>query len=390
MRKAMALAVLVLIMPLLAGCWDRHEINELGYVTALGIDQTGEKVSLTAQVLKPTAARAGVIGEGGGRERTFWLVTAAGNTMEEAFRDLSKKSPRRLFLGHTRAVIFGRQAAEQGVSKALDFLTRNREMRHLVWLLVTSREAKDILAVQPELERVPARGAMGSNTIVQHFTSTIPAVRLNEFLRTAEGEGIEAILPRIEMEPPAGPKGVAPEDLNIRGSAVFRRDRLVGWLNDSETRGVLWVRGMVRHGVLPVLCPGHSGRWLALDLIRSKKSIKTRVEGDRVRFEVVITAESNLSESQCPEDIFTPEGLKELDRANAAAIEAEIASARKKAQEELQSDVFGLGQELFRQMPREWERLGPRWAEIFPTVAVDVKVKVKVRRTGYTNKPLKF
>ncbi|WP_412759097.1 Ger(x)C family spore germination C-terminal domain-containing protein [Neobacillus cucumis] len=35
------------------------------------------------------------------------------------------------------------------------------------------------------------------------------------------------------------------------GSAVFYKDKLVGWINDKDTRGVLWIRNKMVKGNLP-------------------------------------------------------------------------------------------------------------------------------------------
>ncbi|GAA3334279.1 hypothetical protein GCM10020331_101620 [Ectobacillus funiculus] len=46
---------------------------------------------------------------------------------------------------------------------------------------------------------------------------------------------------------------------SIYGAAIFQGDRLVGWLNDKETRGVLWIRNELKSGVLAVPVPKEEG-----------------------------------------------------------------------------------------------------------------------------------
>lgn len=42
-----------LLLPLLTGCWDRQELNELGIMLGLGVDKDGDMIKVSAQVVVP-------------------------------------------------------------------------------------------------------------------------------------------------------------------------------------------------------------------------------------------------------------------------------------------------------------------------------------------------
>ncbi|UUZ86249.1 hypothetical protein LJK88_24275 [Paenibacillus sp. P26] len=71
-RRAM-LVMTVLSCLILPGCWDRRELNEIGLVTALGIDKAGDQYELTAQFVNPgeIASKEGGGGEADGHRQPF-------------------------------------------------------------------------------------------------------------------------------------------------------------------------------------------------------------------------------------------------------------------------------------------------------------------------------
>lgn len=54
MNKCFRLIVcIVFLLPLLTGCWDRQELNELGIMLGLGVDKDGDLIKVSAQVVVP-------------------------------------------------------------------------------------------------------------------------------------------------------------------------------------------------------------------------------------------------------------------------------------------------------------------------------------------------
>ena len=90
-----SLLALVLV-PLCSGCWSRREIQDLAFVTALGVDKGPEDgtLKLTVHIAKPFAVAGG---EGKKEpEKPFLVATSIGSTSIEATRNFVKKTPGRL------------------------------------------------------------------------------------------------------------------------------------------------------------------------------------------------------------------------------------------------------------------------------------------------------
>ncbi|NPV54333.1 MAG: Ger(x)C family spore germination protein [Firmicutes bacterium] len=391
-----AIILLIVIMTTMTGCWNRREIETLGFVLAVGIDQAREegKVQLTVQVAKPFAIGVGGQAGGGGgamQEKPFWVVSSTGYTVFEAVRNFLSQSPRRLCWGHNRFILIGEELARKGVQDVLDVFVRDGEPRWRAWIVVAKgARASDLLETEFELERMPAEAAMGIIQGSRMGLSTIGESMLIDFLQKLEEEGIDPIATRAEIVPRPQKFDIRGElkrekigaSARITGAAVFKDDKLVGWLNKPETRGFNWVMGKVRSGIIVIKKPGEEDRFIGLEILRAKGGFKPEIKDGRVSVTVRVEAEANVGDIQGFLDpLESPEVWASMERRMAAVIKNEIMAAVAKAQE-LNSDIFGFGAELNRRNPEKWAELKDRWDEEFPRVDVQVEVKAKLRRSG--------
>ncbi|OBZ17671.1 Ger(x)C family spore germination C-terminal domain-containing protein [Bacillus sp. FJAT-26390] len=57
-----------------------------------------------------------------------------------------------------------------------------------------------------------------------------------------------------------------------KGAAIFQEDRLIGWLNETETMTLLWIRNEMKEGVVAVNVPEELGGGHVIGEISSVKS----------------------------------------------------------------------------------------------------------------------
>ena len=274
-RPVLALLLLIMILPALAGCWSRHEIEDLAVVGAAALDAApGAQVRLSVFITYPRAIAGGpsMGGGGGGGEpqRVGEVVSATGADFAEAARRLEEMVPRRLFWAQNHVLIIGEELARRGLHY-LDFFSRERQMRLTMLVLITSGEARQVVGLSPGVELVPGTILTG---IVRNKTTF--KVKLKDLLAMWEAPGDNAVIPRVVMTPAAGresrqpggggggasqgggqegEKKQPPEAVAIKGAGAFRDDRLAGWLDEEETDGLMWVRGEVQERVVTVSLP---------------------------------------------------------------------------------------------------------------------------------------
>lgn len=98
--KSSGLCLLIFIIMLLSGCWDRQELNDLALIMAAGFDiKSDHKIELSVLVFIPKGGGSqqgmDVSGEIGGGEQTL-VRSAEGVTIADAMSKLQEILPRKI------------------------------------------------------------------------------------------------------------------------------------------------------------------------------------------------------------------------------------------------------------------------------------------------------
>jgi spore germination protein KC len=378
--KVLKIATLIVLsLLLLSGCWNRTEINDIAIVTAVGLDLLeDDKMRLSLQVAVPSQLGQATGPTQGGKS-TF-IVSELGGTTSEAFRHLQEKLPRRIFFSHSRVLIIGEDLARNGVTHILDFYARYQEPRMHSSIIVTKGKAVDILKQEPTLENVSAEEA---NELIKRKVGLMISIR--DFLDMLLTEGVEPVAPQFILEPlEVKSDSQTKEKQSINGAAVFKGDKLIGWMDDVETRGILWLRNEMKEGVITVnIGEERGGGKISTNIIRTESDIVPELKDGKIIIRINTRAELNVLENASEVNLGDPENIDKLEKEIEKEIKDRIRMTLDKAQGELGSDIFGFGEELYKKYPKEWNNTyKEKWDDEFSELEVIVKPKVFVRRVG--------
>ncbi|WP_025844486.1 Ger(x)C family spore germination protein [Paenibacillus ehimensis] len=385
-RIALSILCCLIMGAMLTGCWSRRELNDISIVVGISIDKQDGEYLLSAQVVIPEAV-ASKQGTGGGVSTSILQSTAP--TMVEAIRKMVKTSPRYFYLSHLRVLVISEQVAREGVQDILDFFSRDSELRADFYILLAKgQRAEDILSVVTRLEKAQATKLFKSLEWNRRLTGETANVFLDELLADLTSAGKMAVLSGVEI---LGDKGQAEEIKNVQKSAdyahfkmtsigVFKDDKLIGWLNESESRSYNYITGKIRGAVERVACPKKDTLDLRVNRIHSK--LKANVVKGKPQGRVDLFIEADVSEVNCAINLDKPESLQALEKKLAEKLQASLKQVVRKAQKTYGSDIFGFGNAIHRANPKAWKKLSKHWKKEFVTMPVAISVQVKVRRTG--------
>ncbi|QIA26144.1 Ger(x)C family spore germination protein [Thermaerobacter sp. PB12/4term] len=371
-------ALLVLAALVLTGCWDRVEINDRAIVLGMAVDRDeGGRFRVTLSVADPARfPRPGQQGSSQVGQKPVIYIQGSGRTLADALSLIQEVEPRRLYYSHLKALLIGEEAASRGIGPVLDFLMRDAQPRLELMVAVTPGEAgPKFLQATPPLESLPADALR--ELIRLRLGIMVPLHRL---VRALYEPGQEPVLPRVELAP-ATNDGMPVKGWLIDGVGVFKGDRLVGWLDNATTRGLMWLRGEIQRGTITVSLPGGS---VSLRLLHARTQLQPVVDGDRVVMLVQVATEDDLVDNPAGLEVSSPAAIRRIEELAAREIVRRAEEARIALQDRLRTDAAGFGAILRRRNPAAWARLGPRWEEVFPRVEVRYRVQVNVRRPGLT------
>ncbi|MGO4887986.1 Ger(x)C family spore germination protein [Anaerobacillus sp. MEB173] len=385
------LQVLLCILFILSGCVGSEEVNELALVMAVGIDfdKENELVEVTAQIVRPGSAREQT---GASTGEPIYTATAEGETIFEAIRNLGRYSSRRVFWAHTVVVVLNEESARKGVNDVIDFFSRNNELRMNTWVVVTSEKASNLVATNTGLEIIPAESL---EKLFRYSTRIAEAPKTDMLLLASSfiSEDYHPILARVEMKSRGisaenpGEYGATPQ-VELSGTAVFEDDKMVGWLNPEESRGLLWFVEKIDDAIVPLACPEQPKKSVSLEMRENQFKLTPHFEDGKPKFTGEITTYVDLVELGCITDMTHAELFTQLEKDLEEKLEKEVSQMLDKVQKEYKVDVLRLGRAFDNKYPVEWRRLRDDWKDIFPSVEVDVQAHVQINNPGLLKNPL--
>lgn len=387
------LVVAVACALLLTGCWDRKGAEDIAFVTAIGLDAADDgRISVTVAIANPRAiAGQNVVGGGGSDMGVPSVVQRLVQpTMTEALRDLETFTNRRISLVHTKVILFGEELAKQGLQSHLGILTRFRELRRNVRVMMVAGKAQKLLTTRPVLERDPSLFLEDLSRRAEERTARAPNITLHDFLVGVESLAEQAVLPVIKpyvIEP--GLEEQQTEKARMEGTAILHKDRVVGVLSPDDTEVFLLLTGNARTFTETIPEPTGPGHKIAFVMHNEKTTVQVDTTGKVPRFRVTVSAEADLRESErARPDLATPEAVAEMEQRLSRQLTLRTNELVKRMQQEFQSDIFGYGKRIrarFLDWP-SWQSYN--WPERFPTAQIQVSVRVHLRRIGMTFQPV--
>jgi spore germination protein KC len=388
MKTLPLVLITIILIPILTGCWNRRELNELALVVAMSIDKSGNQYLISTQVVDPGEVS---ISAGGSGRAPVTTYDEKGKHLFEAVRRMTTISPRKLYWSHLQMLIISEEVAKDGLNNILDFFTRDNEFRKDFYIVVSKDiQAKEILRNLTSIEKIPAHKMRSSLETSEKAWAPTTAIQLDELISALTSDGINPILTGLSIHG-IGPKGESVENvqriepfarLKYKNLAIFKKDKLIGWFNENESKGYNYIMNNVHSTVGHIPCEKKGE--LVLEVIRSRAKIKGRVVNGNPKIDIFLSSEANIGEVACHVDLTKPDAITKLEE-NTNKVDIDIIKNSVNKAKELGVDVFGFGEVIHRADPKAWKSLKKNWDQEFVQVPVSVHSNLKIRRTGAVN-----
>ena len=408
-RRLLYLMLSLFIITLFTGCWDRRELEKLGFIQAIGLDLApqGNGITITAMIAIPSKLAGRPASSGGGPESGTFVITMDAPSIYEAFSRINTTVNLEVTLLQTYALLIGEEMAKAGVEKWVDNLVRFREMRRTMNIFICKGTSAEILKAKPTLEKNPGE-YFRDLAYLSQSNGMFPNTTLNDFMIRYEAYGQENYAPLLEKyqrmegtKPKQGdsqgkggsdkkePSGQKPETQDIRciGSAIFKKDKMVGVFDNYESQVILLLTNTFSQAFLTMPDPLKKNTFIVFRLISSSPvNIHYRQSNGDNLFKVKLKLEAELISIQSGINYTKPKMEALLSEKMGKILKNRIQSAIAKAQQ-LNSDVFDFGSPVRDTFitSTAWERYP--WPDKFAEAKFDINVNVAIRRVGVQFQP---
>jgi len=383
----MSLATLIL-----AGCWDRVELNDVSIVTGLAVDPGKEKrYMVTIEIVNaPTFSK-----QGGGDSAPVITFTLEGDTMAEILQKMNIGVTRELIFSHTRVLFISEEIARKGIIGFLEFLERSGEFRNDFNILITrGNPAQDFLKITYPLQKIPS---MKVHKQIQTFVDEWggdPNIRLTDFISAVTSQGQTPVSGSVILKGDKD-KGASNENntflepkalVEMEGIAIFDNEKLLGFLTLDESRDYFWTQKL-KETTLSVPCDDdQEENFNALRVVHTDSKVNVEYRGSQPVLKVQINSDTELLSTQCKKDLTQLETYKEYEKDARNYVAEKIKNTIKKVQDEFGVDIYGFGEALHRNNNKKYKQVKGSWNEEFKRADVEVDIDIFLRRSGIRTK----
>lgn len=176
------ISILAITLTQLSGCYDARGIEDLAYVTALGIDiSENDMLCLTFQISIPEASSSS--GSGSSQSSKSENTTVQCSSIDSGISLANSYISKQINLSHCKVIVFSEEIASKGLNNYIDTLSNNIEIRPNCNVIISRGKAKDFIEnSKPSIETLTARYyeiALKSSEYTGYTTSTEFATFVN-------------------------------------------------------------------------------------------------------------------------------------------------------------------------------------------------------------------
>ncbi|NLV21208.1 MAG: Ger(x)C family spore germination protein [Syntrophomonadaceae bacterium] len=371
---------LLLVIFCISGCGE-IELNNAAIPIAFGIDSKDNRIFVSVQIAKPVSP-----GTSAGNAPQFFVITASGQTFSEASRNISLFFASIPLWSQVQVSLLSDTKAQQGVDDLVDLLVRNRFVRKTNTLVVTKNATPEqILTINPYLESYTGVAIRKLLQSQEKQLGIYIHTDIEEFLQKLSAPGVEPTIPLITIQ-----KNGREKQLLLDGTAVFKDTKMIGSLNETESRGYSLINPKTKTiGLFLIPSPVDPEHKVTLEISYSQTKVTPVINGQNIKMNIEINLDGNFYEQSGTENLFTPEIFKMIENGAEQELKRQMTLSIKKAKS-LNSDIFGWGNLVYHKDPEVWKQVEDDWDQLFPEIPYAIKVNFELRRSYLTDKSFIF
>ena len=351
----------------IAGCSNIEQLDDKMIIHGVGIDRVENTFELTIQQFSVTGSNE--------KEEGAQVVKTKGNSLMDAFSDLSLQTGKTPMFSQNLVLAIGEETAYNGINDILDFFVRYYESRPTVKIIIVKGKAESVLSFKKDDKLIMAKDIMAI-TESERINSKVMSSNIFQFAGALKNSTLDPIASIVSVE-----RQNDEEILAANGTAVFKSDKLAGFIDTNSTRGALIINNRLNGGteVIDVESVGK----VSYSLEKSKSKVKFKLENGKPVYNIIIKINTNIYEierdikNQLPDNAFNL-----MEEALISRIKTITSQAIYKSIFEYNSDIFGFGQIALKSDKEYFRTVENNWDQAMKEAKYNIDVSVKIDDTG--------
>ena len=269
-----------LILLFVSGCFNYKELNDYTIATSLAIDYQNHNY-ITSLLVSNTSSDD--------KEKSI-VYSGKGKTIYEAIKSMDLILTKEIYLGHLSSVVISENVAKRGINDTLEYLlTEPQSNKDFYIVLAKNTKAKDILKTTTPLPDFSSKYIAQNIKTTDNLQGSVVAVDYNTLLKQIVNK----------ENPVLNGFTIKNKILKLDTLGYFKGDKLIGWANLDESKGINIINNNIDEMYLQVKC---SNKYMIININNLTSTIK--IKKDKMAT-ISIDGEAYIKDNSCLNDINT-------------------------------------------------------------------------------------
>ena len=382
---------LILLLPLLSGCYNYRELNDLGITTAVSIDYKDNNFYVIAEVINPIKQQDA----SSSNNSPFVNYNSSSSSLQDAFRKVVLESPRQLYAAQLEIIVLSEEVVNNHLEEVLEYFARDPEARTEIKIIVAKTEdSTKAITLQTLLTSLSSSNIINSLDLQSKVLGMAYPVTLNELLNMYIDPYLEVVLPSMtlygnyeigdekENITTSSPKAI----VKIDGSTITKDNKILGYLDLEESKILNLINGKLKETIIKM---NYYDGYIIFEPNRIKVSRELDIKNNIIK--INISGYSKTKEIQSNINLKDPKEVKKLNKALNMELEKKITDTFNSIRDKYGTDVFGFQELYYRTNYKYFKENCTNWYEdIYPKIKLEVKANVRLYEKGSTLGGLRY
>lgn len=382
---------LILLLPLLSGCYNYRELNDLGITTAVSIDYKDNNFYVIAEVINPIKQQDA----SSSNNSPFVNYNSSSSSLQDAFRKVVLESPRQLYAAQLEIIVLSEEVVNNHLEEVLEYFARDPESRTEIKIIVAKTEdSTKAITLQTLLTSLSSSNIIKSLDLQSKVLGMAYPVTLNELLNMYIDPYLEVVLPSMtlygnyeigdekENITTSSPKAI----VKIDGSTITKDNKILGYLDLEESKILNLINGKLKETIIKM---NYYDGYIIFEPNRIKVSRELDIKNNIIK--INISGYSKTKEIQSNINVKDPKEVEKLNKALNMELEKKITDTFNSIREKYGTDVFGFQELYYRTNYKYFKENCTNWYEdIYPKIKLEVKANVRLYEKGNTLGGLRY
>lgn len=383
--------LILLLLPLLSGCYNYRELNDLGITTAVSIDYKDNNFYVIAEVINPIKQQDA----SSSNNSPFVNYNSSSSSLQDAFRKVVLESPRQLYAAQLEIIVLSEEVVNNHLEEVLEYFARDPESRTEIKIIVAKTEdSTKAITLQTLLTSLSSSNIINSLDLQSKVLGMSYPVTLNELLNMYIDPYLEVVLPSMtlygnyeigdekENITTSSPKAI----VKIDGSTITKDNKILGYLDLEESKILNLINGKLKETIIKM---NYYDGYIIFEPNRIKVSRELDIKNNIIK--INISGYSKTKEIQSNIDLKDPKEVEKLNKALNMELEKKITDTFNSIREKYGTDVFGFQELYYRTNYKYFKENCTNWYEnIYPKIKLEVKANVRLYEKGNTLGGLRY